>query len=87
MGSLKRGKKKGVCSSRNSHLIAISFSGELGFVLRLLALAPAPAMDYNLAALKVFCCQLKEARRASSSTPPAMTIFGILFQRAWVQVT
>lgn len=41
-------------------------------------------MDYNLAALKVLCFQLRDARQ-TTATPPAMTLFGILFQRAWVQ--
>ncbi|KAF6134325.1 hypothetical protein GIB67_005717 [Kingdonia uniflora] len=40
-------------------------------------------MDYNLAALKLFCGQLKDARETSS--PSAMTFRGILFQRAWLQ--
>lgn len=42
-------------------------------------------MDYNLAALKLFCGQLKHARQTPSSSP-AMTIGSILFQRAWLQV-
>lgn len=42
-------------------------------------------MDYTLAALKLFCCQLKDARPTTSS-PSAMTLYGILFQRAWLQV-
>ncbi|PKU66631.1 uncharacterized protein LOC110097763 [Dendrobium catenatum] len=41
-------------------------------------------MDYSLAALKLFCCQLKDARQISSS-PPSMTLHGIRFQRAWCQ--
>ncbi|KAJ8650999.1 hypothetical protein MRB53_004022 [Persea americana] len=41
-------------------------------------------MDYNLAALKLFCGQLKHARQTPSSSP-AMTIGSILFQRAWLQ--
>lgn len=42
-------------------------------------------MDYSLAALKLFCCQLKDARQISSD-PPSMTLHGIRFQRAWCQV-
>ncbi|XP_010933476.1 uncharacterized protein [Elaeis guineensis] len=38
-------------------------------------------MDYSLAALKLLCCQLKDARPTTS----AMTLYGILFQRAWLQ--
>ncbi|XP_008794054.1 uncharacterized protein LOC103710189 isoform X4 [Phoenix dactylifera] len=41
-------------------------------------------MDYSLAALKLLCCQLKDARPTTSS-PSAMTLYGILFQRAWLQ--
>ncbi|OVA17896.1 OB-fold nucleic acid binding domain [Macleaya cordata] len=40
-------------------------------------------MDYSLAALKLLCGQLKNARQTSSQS--AMTIDGILFQRAWLQ--
>ncbi|XP_031488502.1 uncharacterized protein LOC116256307 [Nymphaea colorata] len=40
-------------------------------------------MDYTLAALKLFCGQLQYARPTSS--PSAMTLGGILFQRAWLQ--
>ncbi|XP_010242938.1 PREDICTED: uncharacterized protein LOC104587154 [Nelumbo nucifera] len=40
-------------------------------------------MDYSLAALKLLCGQLKDAQPTSS--PSAMTIGGILFQRAWLQ--
>ncbi|CAN6440877.1 unnamed protein product [Victoria cruziana] len=40
-------------------------------------------MDYTLAALKLFCGQLKYARRTSSQS--AMTLGAILFQRAWLQ--
>ncbi|KAF9596724.1 hypothetical protein IFM89_012923 [Coptis chinensis] len=45
-------------------------------------------MDYNLAALKLLSGQLKNARQSQSqdsSTPSALTLFGILFQRAWLQ--
>lgn len=41
-------------------------------------------MDYSLAALKVLCVQLKDARQTPSQN--AMTLGGILFQRAWLQV-
>ncbi|XP_020264702.1 uncharacterized protein LOC109840452 [Asparagus officinalis] len=41
-------------------------------------------MDYKLAALKVTCRQLRDARK-TNSTPPSMSLFGILFQRAWIQ--
>ncbi|XP_020576737.1 uncharacterized protein LOC110022240 [Phalaenopsis equestris] len=41
-------------------------------------------MDYSLAALKLFCCQLKDARQISSH-PPSLTLNGIRFQRAWCQ--
>ncbi|KAL4199913.1 hypothetical protein AMTRI_Chr03g147180 [Amborella trichopoda] len=41
-------------------------------------------MDYGLAALKLFCRQLKDAVPTHSS-PPSMTLAGILFQRAWLQ--
>ncbi|KAK9084635.1 hypothetical protein Sjap_025046 [Stephania japonica] len=40
-------------------------------------------MDYSLAALKLFIGQLKNATQTSS--PSAMTLNGILFQRAWLQ--
>ncbi|XP_058074981.1 uncharacterized protein LOC131223560 [Magnolia sinica] len=40
-------------------------------------------MDYSLAALKLFCVQLKDAR--PTVTPSAMTLGSILFQRAWLQ--
>ncbi|PIA54869.1 hypothetical protein AQUCO_00901042v1 [Aquilegia coerulea] len=40
-------------------------------------------MDYNLAALKLMCAQLKNARQTIS--PTEMTLAGILFQRAWLQ--
>ncbi|URE34823.1 OB-fold nucleic acid binding domain containing protein [Musa troglodytarum] len=41
-------------------------------------------MDYSLAALKLFCGELKDVRPASASSSAA-TLFGILFQRAWLQ--
>ncbi|XP_044482405.1 uncharacterized protein LOC123208864 [Mangifera indica] len=40
-------------------------------------------MDYSLAALKVLCSQLKDARETPSQN--AVTLGGILFQRAWLQ--
>ncbi|WRX33698.1 RecQ-mediated genome instability protein 2 - like 2 [Theobroma cacao] len=40
-------------------------------------------MDYNLAALKLLCGQLKDARETPSQN--ALTLGGILFQRAWLQ--
>ncbi|OAY51486.1 uncharacterized protein LOC110613275 [Manihot esculenta] len=40
-------------------------------------------MDYGLAALKLFCVQLKDARETPSQN--ALTLGGILFQRAWLQ--
>ncbi|CAM8939830.1 hypothetical protein QQ045_017571 [Rhodiola kirilowii] len=40
-------------------------------------------MDYNLAAPKLLCAQLKDARKTSSQR--AMTLGGLLFQRAWLQ--
>lgn len=40
-------------------------------------------MDYTLAALKVVCTQLKDARQAASRK--ALTLGGILFQRVWSQ--
>ncbi|KAF9596720.1 hypothetical protein IFM89_012919 [Coptis chinensis] len=43
-------------------------------------------MDYNLKALKLLSGQLKNARQSQvSSTPSALTLFGKLFQRAWLQ--
>ncbi|XP_042426489.1 recQ-mediated genome instability protein 2-like isoform X1 [Zingiber officinale] len=42
-------------------------------------------MDYNLAALKLFSGELKDARPSTSSSSPASIIYGILFQRAWLQ--
>ena len=41
-------------------------------------------MDYKLAAVKVLCAQLKEARQTASQKG-SMTLGGILFQRAWLQ--
>ncbi|KAL5765627.1 hypothetical protein ACOSP7_016244 [Xanthoceras sorbifolium] len=40
-------------------------------------------MDYSLAAVKVVCAQLKDARNTLSQN--AVTLGGILFQRAWLQ--
>ncbi|GAV76723.1 hypothetical protein CFOL_v3_20196 [Cephalotus follicularis] len=40
-------------------------------------------MDYSLAALKLLCAQLKDARETPSQN--AMTWGDILFQRAWLQ--
>ncbi|KAI9196183.1 hypothetical protein LWI28_021746 [Acer negundo] len=40
-------------------------------------------MDYSLAAVKVVCAQLKHARQTLSQN--AVTLGGILFQRAWLQ--
>ncbi|KAL1544089.1 hypothetical protein AAHA92_20985 [Salvia divinorum] len=40
-------------------------------------------MDYNLAALKLMCAQLKNARQTPSQN--AFSLGGILFQRAWIQ--
>ncbi|KAK4742721.1 hypothetical protein SAY87_000722 [Trapa incisa] len=40
-------------------------------------------MDYSLAALKVLSFQLMEARQTPSQN--ALTLGGILFQRAWMQ--
>ena len=40
-------------------------------------------MNYSLAALKVLSWQLKEAREMPSQK--AMSLGGILFQRAWLQ--
>ncbi|CAL5212211.1 unnamed protein product [Lathyrus oleraceus] len=43
-------------------------------------------MDYSLAALKLLCSQLKEAREVSSgSLQNSFTLGPILFQRAWLQ--
>ncbi|GAB2285484.1 hypothetical protein Dimus_019933 [Dionaea muscipula] len=40
-------------------------------------------MDYNLAALKLMCRQLRDAKE--TATQSAFSLGGILFQRAWVQ--
>lgn len=40
-------------------------------------------MDYSLAALKLLCVQLKDARESPSQN--AVTLGGILFQRVWLQ--
>ncbi|RDX76089.1 hypothetical protein CR513_43957, partial [Mucuna pruriens] len=40
-------------------------------------------MDYSVAALKLLCSQLKEAREVASRN--SFTLSGILFQRAWLQ--
>ncbi|KAL2328522.1 hypothetical protein Fmac_021949 [Flemingia macrophylla] len=40
-------------------------------------------MDYSLAALKLFCWQLKDVRQLSSQN--RFTLGAILFQRAWLQ--
>ncbi|KAJ9188748.1 hypothetical protein P3X46_000115 [Hevea brasiliensis] len=40
-------------------------------------------MDYSLAALKLLCVQLTDARETPSQN--ALTLGGILFQRAWLQ--
>ncbi|KAJ6927630.1 hypothetical protein NC651_011614 [Populus alba x Populus x berolinensis] len=40
-------------------------------------------MDYSLAALKLLCVQLKGASETPSQN--ALTLGGILFQRAWLQ--
>ncbi|KAM6546073.1 hypothetical protein CsatB_026809 [Cannabis sativa] len=42
-------------------------------------------MNYELAALKVFCEHLKKAHEISSPSQKTMSIGGILFQRAWLQ--
>ncbi|KAF0927423.1 hypothetical protein E2562_032728 [Oryza meyeriana var. granulata] len=44
-------------------------------------------MDYSLAALKLFGCQLAGATEASSSdgTSQAQMLYGIRFQRVWLQ--
>ncbi|CAN6317236.1 unnamed protein product [Urochloa humidicola] len=45
------------------------------------------AMDYSLAALKIFSSQLADATEAPSSegTSAAQMLYGIRFQRAWIQ--
>ncbi|KAI4322353.1 hypothetical protein L6164_022057 [Bauhinia variegata] len=40
-------------------------------------------MDYSLAAWKILCAQLKDAREVASQN--RFTLGGILFQRAWLQ--
>ncbi|GMY15904.1 recq-mediated genome instability protein 2 [Fagus crenata] len=40
-------------------------------------------MDYGLAALKLVCAQLRDAKETPSQN--ALTLSGILFQRAWLQ--
>ncbi|KAK7262221.1 hypothetical protein RJT34_29784 [Clitoria ternatea] len=40
-------------------------------------------MDYSVAALKLLCSQLKQAREVPSQN--SFTLGGILFQRAWLQ--
>uniref|UniRef100_A0A7C8ZH24 Uncharacterized protein n=1 Tax=Opuntia streptacantha TaxID=393608 RepID=A0A7C8ZH24_OPUST len=40
-------------------------------------------MDYSLAALKLMCGQLKQAKETPSQS--SFTLGGILFQRAWLQ--
>ncbi|KAG6678964.1 hypothetical protein I3842_14G107800 [Carya illinoinensis] len=40
-------------------------------------------MDYRLAALKLLCAQLKDAKEVASQN--AMSLGNILFQRAWLQ--
>ncbi|XP_010689971.2 uncharacterized protein LOC104903603 [Beta vulgaris subsp. vulgaris] len=40
-------------------------------------------MDYTLAALKLMCAQLKQAKQTPSQS--SFSFGGILFQRAWVQ--
>lgn len=43
-------------------------------------------MDYDLAALKVFCSQLNNAKATTTQqSHPAFTLSGILFQRVWLQ--
>ncbi|KAH7661215.1 RecQ-mediated genome instability protein 2 [Dioscorea alata] len=42
-------------------------------------------MDYSLAALKLFCGQLRSARQDNSTSSSANVLLGILFQRAWLQ--
>jgi hypothetical protein len=50
--------------------------------------APRTAMDYTLAALKLFGSQLAGSTTAPSSegSSPAQMLFDIRFQRAWIQV-
>ncbi|CAM0875429.1 unnamed protein product [Alopecurus aequalis] len=49
--------------------------------------APRTAMDYTLAALKLFGSQLSGSTTAPSSegSSAAQMLFGIRFQRAWIQ--
>lgn len=42
-------------------------------------------MDFSLAALKLMCAQLKQAKQIPSQSSSSYTYSGILFQRAWVQ--
>ncbi|OIT36009.1 PREDICTED: uncharacterized protein LOC109242615 isoform X2 [Nicotiana attenuata] len=43
-------------------------------------------MDYSLAALKLLCSQLKDAKETTTQkSNTAFTLEGILFQRAWLQ--
>ncbi|XP_019199526.1 PREDICTED: uncharacterized protein LOC109193146 [Ipomoea nil] len=42
-------------------------------------------MDYTLAALKILCSQLTAVTEATSYSQPALSLGGILFQRAWLQ--
>ncbi|KAG4988933.1 hypothetical protein JHK84_031495 [Glycine max] len=48
-------------------------------------------MDYDLAALKLFCSQLKQAREVAmpcqtqSQSQSSFTLGGLLFQRPWLQ--
>ncbi|KAL1323542.1 uncharacterized protein LOC107634126 isoform X2 [Arachis ipaensis] len=42
-------------------------------------------MDYNVAALKVVCSQLKHAREVPNHSQSSYTLGGILFQRVWLQ--
>jgi len=42
-------------------------------------------MDYSLAALKLLCSQLKQAAEVPSRN--SFTLGGLLFQRAWLQVS
>ena len=50
--------------------------------------APRNAMDYTLDALKIFGSQLAGSTTAPSSegSSPAQMLFGLRFQRAWIQV-
>nr|GMD71298.1 recQ-mediated genome instability protein 2 [Ipomoea batatas] len=44
-------------------------------------------MDYSLGALKILCSHLTTATEATSHSQPAFSLGGILFQRAWLQVS